>query len=48
MENLKVSNYDLLKKLGFDRDFLDENRRLGLKERQADKNRYQYMIGYEK
>ena len=34
MENLKNTNYDLLLRLGFDRDFIDENKRLGLKERQ--------------
>jgi hypothetical protein len=32
VENEKVSNYDLLKKLGFDKEFIEENRRLGLKE----------------
>ena len=34
METLKNTNYDLLLRLGFDRDFIDENKRLGLKERQ--------------
>lgn len=29
----KVSNYDLLRKLGFDKEFIEENRRLGLKEK---------------
>lgn len=33
IENFKISNYEVLKRLGFDRDFIDENRRLGLKER---------------
>ena len=33
MENLKITNYDLLLKLGFNRDFIDENKRLSLKER---------------
>lgn len=32
MENEKISNYDLLKKLGFPKDFIDENKKLGLKE----------------
>jgi len=36
MENLKITNYDLLLKLGFDRDFIDENKRIGLKERQLE------------
>jgi hypothetical protein len=30
MENLKFNNYDVLLQLGFDKDFIDENRRLGL------------------
>ena len=30
MENFKVSNYELLRRLGFDRDFIDENKRQGL------------------
>lgn len=34
MENEKISNYDLLRKLGFDREFIEENKRLGLKEKQ--------------
>lgn len=29
-ESLKMNNYELLKRLGFDRDFIDENKRLGL------------------
>lgn len=33
MENIKISNYDLLRRLGFDRDFIDENKRLGLREK---------------
>ena len=24
MENLKINNYEILKRLGFDRDFIDE------------------------
>jgi hypothetical protein len=34
-ENQKVSNYDLLKKLGFDEQLIEENKRLGLKEKPA-------------
>ena len=30
MENIKISNYEILKRLGFDRDFIDENKKLGL------------------
>ena len=33
MENEKITNYDLLRKLGFDREFIEENKRLGLKEK---------------
>jgi hypothetical protein len=36
MENIKMSNYEVLKRLGFDRDFIDENKRLGLREKQAE------------
>ena len=39
METLKNTNYDLLLRLGFDRDFIDENKRLGLRERQAEANK---------
>ena len=48
MENLKNNNYDLLLRLGFDRDFIDENKRLGLKERKQDerKIKHQYMLEY--
>ncbi len=31
-----MSNYEVLKRLGFDRDFIDENKRLGLREKQAE------------
>jgi hypothetical protein len=50
METLKNTNYDLLLRLGFDRDFIDENKRLGLRERQAEANKIkqQYMIEYER
>jgi hypothetical protein len=46
MESLKNTNYDLLLRLGFDRDFIDENKRLGLRERQAEANKIkqQYML----
>ena len=40
MENLKNNNYDLLLRLGFDRDFIDENKRLGLKERQQEERKW--------
>lgn len=33
IESEKVSNYDLLKRLGFDKDMIDQNRRGGAKER---------------
>ncbi len=48
METLKNTNYDLLLRLGFDRDFIDENKRLGLKERQAEARqlKQQYMLEY--
>lgn len=29
MENEKITNYDLLKKLGFDKEFLEGNKRFG-------------------
>jgi hypothetical protein len=50
MENIKISNYDLLLKLGFDREFIDENKRLGLREKQMESNKqkYKYMLGYER
>jgi hypothetical protein len=32
-EKQLVSNYDLLEKLGFDKNLIGENKRLGLKER---------------
>lgn len=50
MENLKVSNYDLLYRLGFDRDFIDENKRLGLKEDRLEQSRIrgQYMFELER
>ena len=40
-ENQKVSNYDLLKKLGFDDDLIEENKRTGLKDKVGKR---QYMI----
>ena len=50
METLKNTNYDLLLRLGFDRDFIDENKRLGLREQQAEdrKIKAQYMLEYER
>lgn len=32
MENEKITNYDLLKKLGFDKHFIEGNKRFGHKE----------------
>ena len=29
-----MTNYEMLKRLGFDRDFIDENKRQGLKDKQ--------------
>ena len=45
-ENLKMNNYELLKRLGFDRDFIDENKRLGLKEKQTEMRmaKHQYLM----
>ena len=37
MENIKFNNYDVLLQLGFDKDFIDENRRLGLQEQNMQK-----------
>ena len=50
MENIKFNNYDVLLQLGFDKDFIDENRRLGLQEQnfQKAKQRSAYMMEYEK
>lgn len=46
LETLKFNNYEVLRRLGFDRDFLDENKRLGLQERnlQQSKQRQQYLM----
>ncbi len=46
MEQAKSANYELLRRLGFDRDFIDESARLGLKERQEEKrkNVHQYLL----
>lgn len=32
MENDKITTYDLLKKLGFDKDFIEERKRQGMRE----------------
>lgn len=45
-ETQKVSNYDLLKKLGFDDQLIEENKRLGLKEKPAQSMRA-YMVEME-
>ena len=49
-ENIKFNNYDVLLQLGFDKDFIDENRRLGLQEQnmQKAKQRQQYMMEHVK
>ena len=48
MENVKTNNYELLRRLGFDRDLIDENKRLGLKERQEEtrKAKHSYLLEY--
>ena len=32
-QDKKITNYDLLRKLGFDKDLIEQNRRMGQKER---------------
>jgi len=43
LESQRVSNYDLLQKLGFDKKLIEENKRLGLKERNMPNDFQRYL-----
>lgn len=47
-ENQRISNYDLLQKLGFDKHLIAENRRLGLKERDMTNDFQKYLAQHKR
>jgi hypothetical protein len=47
-ENQRVSNYDLLLKLGFDKNLISENKRLGLKEKPMNNDFNKYLAQHKR